>query len=131
MKKTSQDETWASLEDGYFSLCFWHRTGCVLTQQQKDLQKGTELIGMWQHQEVQVKESRGAAQIPQRWKKPKGEDRAEMKKDAKLLRCTLLNGSAWSAMRRYKGTSDIFFGIEHRLRKDEMEEQFNKEAKEG
>ena len=26
---------------------------------------------------------------------------------------------------------DVFFGIEHRLRKEEMEEQFNKEAKEG
>ena len=31
----------------------------------------------------------------------------------------------------YKGKCDIFFGIEHRLRKEEMEEQFNKEAKEG
>ena len=30
-----------------------------------------------------------------------------------------------------KGKCDIFFGIEHRLRKEEMEEQFNKEAKEG
>ena len=26
----------------------------------------------------------------------KGEDRTKMKKEAKLLRCTLLNGSAWS-----------------------------------
>ena len=34
-------------------------------------------------------------------------------------------------MGRYKGTFDIFFGMEHRLRKEEMEEQFNKEAKEG
>ena len=34
-------------------------------------------------------------------------------------------------MRRYKGKCEIFFGIEHRLRKEEMEEQFNKEAKEG
>ena len=34
-------------------------------------------------------------------------------------------------MRRYRGKCDIFFGIEHRLRKEEMEEQFNKEAKEG
>ena len=32
-------------------------------------------------------------------------------------------------MRRCKGKSDIFFGIEHRLRKEEMEEQFNREAK--
>ena len=57
-----------------------------------------------------------------------------MKKEAKLLRCTLLNGSAWSTERKYmrrdKGKCDIFFGIEHRLRK-EMEEQFNREAKEG
>ena len=35
-------------------------------------------------------------------------------------------------MRRYKGTFDIFFlGMEHRMRKEEMEEQFNREAKEG
>ena len=34
-------------------------------------------------------------------------------------------------MRRYEGKSDIFFGIERRLRKEEMEEQFNREAKEG
>ena len=58
-----------------------------------------------------------------------------MKKEAKLLRCTLLSGSAWSTerkyMRRYKGKCDIFFGIEHRLREEEMEEQFNEEAKEG
>ena len=36
-----------------------------------------------------------------------------MKKEAKLLRCTLLNGSAWSTekknMRRYKGKCDVFF----------------------
>ena len=51
------------------------------------------------------------------------------------MRCALLSGSAWSTekkyVRRYRGTFDIFFGIEHRLRKEEMEEQFNKEAKEG
>ena len=34
-------------------------------------------------------------------------------------------------MRRYKGTFDIFFGVEHRMRKEEMEEQFNEEAKQG
>ena len=34
-------------------------------------------------------------------------------------------------MRRYNGKCDVFFGIEHRLREEEMEEQFNKEAKEG
>ena len=34
-------------------------------------------------------------------------------------------------MRRYQGKCDVFFGIEHRLRKEETEEQFNKEAKKG
>ena len=34
-------------------------------------------------------------------------------------------------MRRVKGKCDIFSGIEHRLRKEEMEEQFKREAKEG
>ena len=48
-----------------------------------------------------MKESRWAEEISQRWKQPKGEDRSEMKKDAKLLRCTLLNGSAWSTERKY------------------------------
>ena len=47
----------------------------------------------------------------------------------------MLNGSTWSTgkkfLRRNKGTFGIFFGIEHRLRKEEMEEQFSKEAKEG
>ena len=58
-----------------------------------------------------------------------------MKKEAKLLRCTLLNGSAWSTerkhMRRYKGKCDIFFGIEHRLERKEIEEQFNRDATDG
>ena len=74
-------------------------------------------------------------EILQRRKQPKGVDRTEMRKEEKRLKCTLLNGSAWSTkkkyMRRYKGTFDIFFGIEHRSRMVEMEEQFNKEAKEG
>ena len=34
-------------------------------------------------------------------------------------------------MRRYRGTFDNFFGVEHRMRKEEMEEQLNKEAKQG
>ena len=58
-----------------------------------------------------------------------------MRKEEKRLKCTLLNGSAWSTekkyMRRFRGTFDIFLGIEHRLRKEEMEEQLNKDAKEG
>ena len=34
-------------------------------------------------------------------------------------------------MRRYKSTFEIFSGFEHRMRKEEMEEQVNKEAKQG
>ena len=34
-------------------------------------------------------------------------------------------------MRRYRGTFDIFFGVEHRIKKEAMEVQFNKEAKQG
>ena len=37
-------------------------------------------------------------------------------------------GSTWDDI---KGKCDIFFGIEHRLNKEEMEEQFTREAKEG
>ena len=81
------------------------------------------------------KEDRWAEEKPQSWRLPRKEDRTEMEKEAESLRCTLLNGSAWSTekkyTRRYKGRCDIFFGIEHRLRMEEMEEKFNKEAKEG
>ena len=81
------------------------------------------------HQMKRMKE------IQKKWRQPKGADRTEMRKEEKRLKCAMLKGSAWStemkSMRRYKGTFDIFFGIDHRLRKEEMEEQFNKEAKEG
>ena len=40
-----------------------------------------------------------------------------------------MSGSAWSPekklTRRYEGAFDIFLGIEHSMRKEEMEEQFN------
>ena len=86
-------------------------------------------------QEVQVKGRSWTEAVSIRWRRPEGEDRTEMKKEAKLLRCTLLSGSAWSTvktyMRRYEGKCHIFLGIEHRMRKEEMEEQFNKDAKQG
>ena len=34
-------------------------------------------------------------------------------------------------MKRCKGTFGIFFRFEHRLRKEEMEEQFNNDARQG
>ena len=58
-----------------------------------------------------------------------------MQKDSKMIKCTSRNGSVWStvweSMKRYTSNFDIFFGIEHKMRKEEMEEQFNKEAKQG
>ena len=52
------------------------------------LQKGTEMTERKQNQEVRVKESRWVEEISLRWKQPKGKDRTEMSKEAKLLRCT-------------------------------------------
>ena len=56
-----------------------------------------------------------------------------MQKESRTARCTLLNGATWNTekkyMSRYKGTFDIFIGVEYRMRKEEMEEQFNEEAK--
>ena len=66
----------------------------------------------------------------QEWEETKNS--SEMQKPSKAVRYTLLNGSAWGSdkkyMRRYKSTFDIFFGIEHRTTKEQMEEQFNKET---
>ena len=65
----------------------------------------------------------------------KKKNRSEMRKPPKPVRCTLFNGSARCTerkyMRRHKGTFDIFFGNEHRMRREKMEEQFNKETKQG
>ena len=67
--------------------------------------------------------------------KDKGKAVARCENQPKTVRCTLLHGSAWRTerkyLRRYRGTFDIFFGNEHRMRREEMEEQFNKEAKRG
>ena len=57
----------------------------------------------------------------------KGKNRNEMQKDSKIVRCTLLNGSAWSTDRkymiRYTCIFIISFWIEHWMRNQGMEEQ--------
>ena len=67
------------------------------------------------------------------FRQEESKDRQEMQKESRMVRCTFLFGSVWciekKVMRRYKGTFDIFFGVEHRMREEEMEDQFNKEAK--
>ena len=52
-----RDKSCASREDGYFSLCLWHRTGCVFNVAAEGLQRRMEMMERLQHQEVQVKES--------------------------------------------------------------------------
>ena len=51
--------------------------------------------------EMQFKEERQTKFVVYRWKQRKGDDRTEMKEEAQLLRCALLNGSAWSTWRKY------------------------------
>ena len=83
--------------------------------------------------EGQVKESSWMEETPKKVETAKGEDRTEMKKEAGVLRCTCSTGRLGvqrKYMKRNKGKCD-FFGIEHRVRKEEMEEQLNREAKEG
>ena len=129
-----RDKSWGSLEDPHFLLLMANNSLCV-NATAEGLQGRTEIMERWQQQRAHVKESRRVEEIPQRWKEPKGEDRTKMNKEAKIMRCTSLNGSVWSSerkyTRRYKGKYDIFLGIEHRLRKEAMVEQFNKEAQEG
>ena len=88
---------------------------------------------MWQ--EMEVKESSWKDAFSKEFDPKEGQDRTGMQKRAKKDRSTFLNGSAWSTernyMRRHKGTFDILFGVEHRMKKEEMEEQFNDEDKKG
>ena len=71
------------------------------------------------------------------------EKRSEMQKPSETERCTFLKCASKASKidgmylfelkywRRYKGTFDIFFGFEHRMRGEDMEEQFNKESYQG
>ena len=86
-------------------------------------------------QEMEVKEGSWGDSFPKMRRRKGGQDKTQIQKEARGMTCTLLTGSAWSTekkyMRRYRGTFYIFFGVEHRMRKEEMEEQFNKEDKQG
>ena len=61
--------------------------------------------------------------------------KSEALKPATTMICLLLNGLPWSKenlyMERCKSTYDIIFGIERRLRREDMEDKFNKKAKQG
>ena len=93
--------------------------------------KSEQMIGM--QGGTEVNESSWGQTCQRRSRQEESEDRKEMQKESRMVKCTLLNGSVWNTkkkyMRRYMGTFDIFFGVEHGLKKEEMEEQFNQEAK--
>ena len=54
---------------------------------------------------------------------------------SKTTNCVLLNGPTSSTDEKYmdrcSNTCDIFLGIEHRMRKETMEDIFNKDAGQG
>ena len=87
---------------------------CVNAAVAEGSRRGTAVV-LRMRGEMQFKEERQAKSVSYRWKQPKVEDRVNMKKEPTLLRCTLVNGSAWSTerkyRRRYKGKCDIFLGL--------------------
>ena len=121
-------QTWWKIGKWLFVLLILGQNWLGVSDAAEGPQRRTE-EGMRMQQEVQIKERTWAEATPQRWNQAGAEDRTEMKKEVKLLRCTLLKGSAWSTekryMRRYTGKCDIFFWEKHRLR-EEVEEQFNR-----
>ena len=86
---------------------------------------------------TKVNASRWWQAIQRRCRQEEGKDRKETQKESGMVRCILLNGSAWTTEKReevhekVQGIFDIFFGVEHKMSKEEMEEQFTKEAKQG
>ena len=58
------------------------RQGMEVDEVAERPQRRTEAV-MRMQQEVQIKESRWMEATPERWKQPKGEDRTEMKKEAR------------------------------------------------
>ena len=70
-----------------------------------------------------------------RFQQKEGQHRSELEKASKTVRCTFWNGSVLCTerkyMRRNKGTFEIFFGIEHRMRKEDMEDGYMQPTQQG
>ena len=124
-----RDKPWGSLGGGSFSFLHLEQNWLCVNAAAEGLQKRTEMMVRMQ-QEVRVKESRRAEEIPQRWWQPQGEIRTEMKEEAKLLRCTIGLEHREKVHEKIQWKVRCLFGIENRLKEEEMEEQFNREAKE-
>ena len=84
--------------------------------------RGRQLVGM--HGETKVN-ARSWVQMNQT-SFGREEGKKEMQKESRMALSI-----EHKYMRRYKEMFSIFFGVEHRMRKEEMEEQFNEETKQG
>ena len=95
--------------------------------------------GKWKECKVKENEGKqlGADELKNFWTR-----REEMqKRDAEGIKngkvyltkwCSVEHGEEVSTLEHSKkGTFGIFFGVEHRMREEELKEQFNKEAKKG
>ena len=111
-----RDKSWASLEDGSFSSFFWDRIGYICVNaaeegwQKKDGDDGKDTAAgsSGKREQMGGGDSTKVETVSRR-------NKTEMNKEAKLLSCTLLNGSAWSTgrmfMTRYKGKCDSSLGL--------------------
>ena len=69
---------------------------------------------------------------PKNLRATRAEKRQQSRQHQKCVCCSMgKRGVRRSTWKRYKGTYDFFVGIEHRMKKEEMEEYFNKEARQG
>ena len=76
-----RDKPCGSLAGGSFLLLLLRQIWLCVSAAAEGPQRRTEvMVGM--QQDVQVKGSRWAEEIPQRWRQPKGEGRTEMKQEA-------------------------------------------------
>ena len=86
---------WEKFRKWLFLLLIMEQNWLSVSAAAEGPQRRTEAVNRMQ-QKVQIKECRWREKTPKRWKQPKGEDRTDMKKEARILRCTLLNRSTWS-----------------------------------
>ena len=115
-----QDKSWASREDCFFVMLVARNWLCVNAAAAEGLQQRTEMMDRWQNQKVQMKESKWAEEIPQRWRQPQGEDRTknERGKAAEVHLAKRISVEHREEVHeKVQRTMRYLFGIEHRLRK--------------
>ena len=89
-----RDKPWGKVGKWLFLFLILGQNWLSVSAAAEGPQRRTEEV-MRMQQEVQIKDRTWTEAPPKRWKQPEGEDRTEMKKEARVLGCTLFNGSAW------------------------------------